>query len=597
MAITLTKDYQLISTIPLTYGEIRTYAKVNSQDNINNYTSYNLLETYYLRQWIEVSSWNTNLDGKETNGGYTRFNAGETGILEITRTITHNNDGSSPTKSVYTGWNATFGGTGEVSVDIQMPKIDRIATITDVANFTDEENPVVYFTNPAGMYVKAQLLYRKDGTLTSFGEVVNATSPCEIAISDERREVMRNLLDNNGTRYQVEVRLLSSLTESSQIIGTSTKNVNVDIINAEPMVALGVVETNQKVINIYGSDDASIIVKNASMLKLTSGVTLKKSASLRTRTYTFNGETKAGESFENVIPIDNNFSVNITDSRNLSAYDDFHPEIVDYIPISINSYHFERKEPTSNEISLTADITYLQRIYNKVPNTPLIQYKIGAEGTLRTLLESDYSVDEENNKISIYNYTLEDKLVYTKSERLYLYVSDLFTEDAENEVVTKGIPTFQAGETHFQVNGDLFVADENGNEKQNLLNITKEATNKINILTPVVLYNNLAGENTSVVLSDVAENYEYLEIFYSLNGGNKNKSQRHCMALGDTVVLDGQWCTGDGTIMQVQSSEFLISGTRITQKYSRFLNSNTFSSSNPAQGNALYIKRVLGHKI
>ena len=260
MAITLTKDYQLISTIPLTYGEIRTYAKVNSQDNINNYTSYNLLETYYLRQWIEVSSWNTNLDGKETNGGYTRFNAGETGILEITRTITHNNDGSSPTKSVYTGWNATFGGTGEVSVDIQMPKIDRIATITDVANFTDEENPVVYFTNPAGMYVKAQLLYRKDGTLTSFGEVANASSPCEITISDERREVMRDLLDNNGTRYQVEVRLLSALTESSQIIGSSIKNVNVDIINAEPMVDLNIVETNQKVIDVYENNSANIIV-------------------------------------------------------------------------------------------------------------------------------------------------------------------------------------------------------------------------------------------------------------------------------------------------------------------------------------------------
>jgi hypothetical protein len=583
----------------LTYGEIRTYAKVNSQDNINNYTSYNLLEVYYLRQWIEVSTWNTNLDGTEQGGGYTRFNAGETGILEVTRTINHNNDGSSPIKSVYTGWYATFGGTGEIYADIQMPKIDRIATITNVADFTDEENPVVYFTNPASMYVKAQLLYRKDKTSYSFGEITNATSPCEIVISDEHREMMRGLLKDNGTSYQLETRLSSSLNESSEILGSSVKNVNVNIINASPEVNLLIKETNQKVIDVYGNDSANIIVKNASNLTLNSEITFKKSATLKSINYTFNGETKAGSSFENIIPINNQFGVNVVDSRSLSATDKFTPEIIDYIPISINSYHFERKEPTSDEISLTADITYFQGTYNKVPNTPLIQYKIGAEGTLRTLLESDYSVDEENNKISIYNYTLEDKLVYTKSERLYLYVSDLFTEDAENEVVTKGIPTFQAGETHFQVNGNLFVADENGNEKQDLLDITKEATNKINILTPVVLYNDLAGENTSIVLSDDAENYEYLEIFYSLNDGNKNKnkSQRHCMALGDTVVLDGQWCTGDGTIMQVQSSEFLISGTRITQKYSRYLNNNTFTTSNPAQGNALYIKRVLGHKI
>lgn len=471
MAITLNNNYQLISTIGLTYGEIRTYAKVNSQDNINNYTSYNLKQTYYLRQWIETSRWSANLDGSTTSGGYTRFNAGETTIIETSRTINHNNDGSSPTKNVYTGWSSGFGGSGESNVEIQMPKIDRLATITDVADFTDEENPVVYFTNPASMYVRAQLLYRKDETLYSFGEITNATSPCEIIISDERREMMRDLLDNNGTRYQVEVRLLSALTESSQIIGASTKNVNVNIINAEPMVDLNVVETNQKVINVYESNDASIIVKNASELTLTSDVTLQKSASLKTITYTFNGETKVGESFENVIPTDNNFNVDITDSRNLSAHDDFHPEIVDYMPVSINSYHFERSESTSSEIRLTADITYFQGTYNETDNEPIIQYKMGAEGELRTLLTADYSFDEEDNKISIYNLLLQDELVYTESERFYLYVSDLFTEDAENEIVTKGIPTFEAGENDFQVNGDLYIADENGDNPINVKNL------------------------------------------------------------------------------------------------------------------------------
>lgn len=468
MAITLNNNYQVISTIGLTYGEIRTYAKVNSQDNINNYTSYNLKMTYYLRQWIETSSWSANLDGTPNSGGYTRFNAGETTIIETSRTINHNNDGSSPTKNIYTAFTSAFGGYGDTSVDIQMPKIDRLATITDVADFTDEENPIVYFTNPANMYVKAQLLYRKDGTLTSFGEVANASSPCEITISDERREVMRDLLDNNGTKYQVEVRLLSALTASSEIIGSSIKNVNVDIINAEPMVDLNVVETNQKVIDVYENNSANIIVKNASELTLTSDVTLQKSASLKTRNYTFNGETKAGESFENVIPTNNNFSVDITDSRNLSAHDDFHPEIVDYIPVSINSYHFERSESTSSEIRLNADITYFQGTYNKIDNEPIIQYKMGAEGELRTLLTTDYSFDKEDNKISIYNLLLQDELVYTKSERFYLYVSDLFTEDAENEIVTKGIPTFEAGENDFQVNGTLYVADEDGNNSTNV---------------------------------------------------------------------------------------------------------------------------------
>lgn len=113
-----------------------------------------------------------------------------------------------------------------------------------------------------------------------------------------------------------------------------------------------------------------------------------------------------------------------------------------------------------------------------------------------------------------------------------------------------------------------------------------------------VLYNSSTGENTSVLLSDDAENYEYLEIFYSLNSPNKsrNKSMRHCMALGDTFVLDGQWCTGDATIMQVQSAEFVVYQKRITQKYSMYLNNNTFTTSAPEQQSSLYIKKVVGYK-
>ena len=467
MAIVLNDSYQLISTIGLTYGEIRTYAKVNSQDNINNYTSYNLKMTYYLRQWIETSRWSANLDGSTTSGGYTRFNAGETTIIETSRTINHNNDGSSPTKNVYTGWSSGFGGSGESNVEIQMPKIDRIATITDVADFTDEENPVVYFTNPANMYVKAQLRYLSGNSFVSFGEVAGATSPCEIKITDARRTQMLKLL-NGSTKYQLEVRLLSSLTSSSEVLGSSTRNVNISIIDSDPIVDLSIKETNQKVIDIYGSSSASTIVKNASLLTLESDVTLYKEATLKTRTYKFNGESRNADSLTNVIPESNDFRVEITDSRNLTAYDEVIPKIVDYIPVSIDSYRFERTESTSSEIQLNAEITYFQGTYNNVVNKPVIQYKLGSEGVLRTLLETEYSIDEESNKINIYNFVLQDTLVYTESERLYLYVSDLFTEDSENEVVTKGVPTFQAGETHFQVNGTLYVADEDGNNPINV---------------------------------------------------------------------------------------------------------------------------------
>ena len=116
----------------------------------------------------------------------------------------------------------------------------------------------------------------------------------------------------------------------------------------------------------------------------------------------------------------------------------------------------------------------------------------------------------------------------------------------------------------------------------------------VNGLKPITLFNNPSGESVAVKLNDEAENYEYLKIFYSLNGGNKHKSMEHCMSFGDTIVLDGQWCTGDGTIMQFQSSEFVIKGKNITQKYMRYVNSNTMGA--PQQEETIKVKRVLGYK-
>jgi microcystin-dependent protein len=116
----------------------------------------------------------------------------------------------------------------------------------------------------------------------------------------------------------------------------------------------------------------------------------------------------------------------------------------------------------------------------------------------------------------------------------------------------------------------------------------------VNELKPIILFNNPSGESVTIKLNDEAEKYEYLEIFYSLNGGNKHKSMKHCMDFGDTVVLDGQWCTGDGQIMQFQSAEFIIAGKNITQKHMRYVNSNTMGA--PEQQTASYVKRVLGYK-
>lgn len=477
MAILLTESYQRISTISLTYGEIRTYAKYNSQDNINAYTTYDIKATYYIptQNYVSFGSGNLTVDGNRIDYGYTTIYKGETTLMEFQRTLQHENDGTSPIKNIVTTFNASFGGSGSTNADVQMPKIARLPVITSLENINDEQNPIIVFTNPAGFYLKAYF-YRLSGY-----EFVreNVTSPYTFELTtDERntiRQFMKNMQSDSVPAITIEAYSSSDFSDSSYI-GEATKTLKVSITNATPTVSLNIVETNQKVIDVYGGSTATTVVKNVSQLNLSSVVELKKYATLKSRTYTYNDNQTSNAETVTIVPTVNKVSVNIVDSRNLSASASKTLNMVDYLPIVINSYDFFRTSPTSSEIKLNADITYFQGTYNGIANAPVIQYKMGANGTLRTLTTDDYTLDTTNNKITITNLVLTDTLVYTKAETFYLYVSDIFSSDNENDVVTKGIPTTERGEFDFQVNGDLFIADRT---RQNKINVKEKLENLV----------------------------------------------------------------------------------------------------------------------
>ena len=491
MAILLTESYQRISTISLTYGEIRTYAKYNSQDNINAYTTYDIKATYYIptQNYVAFGSGNLTVDGNRIDYGYTTIYKGETTLMEFQRTLQHETDGTSPIKNIVTTFNASFGGSGSTNADVQMPKIARLPVITSLENINDEQNPIIVFTNPAGFYLKAYF-YRLSGY-----EFVreNVASPYTFELTtNERntiRQFMKNMQSDSTPAITIEAYSSSDFSESSYI-GEATKTLKVSITNATPTVSLNVVETNQKVIDVYGGSTATTVVKNVSQLNLSSVVELKKYATLKSRTYTYNDNQTSNDETVTIVPTVNKVSVNVVDSRNLPASASKTLNMVDYLPMVINSYDFFRTSPTSSEIKLNADITYFQGTYNGTANAPIIQYKMGSNGTLRTLTTDDYTLDTTNNKITITNLVLTDTLVYTKAETFYLYVSDIFSSDNENDVVTKGIPTTERGEFDFQVNGDLFIADRDRNNRVNVLEKIKEIVNDnktalVNLVYPV----------------------------------------------------------------------------------------------------------------
>lgn len=607
MAILLTKEYKQISTISLSYGEIRTYAKYNSQDNINAYTTYDIKTTYYIptQNYIAFGSGNLTVDGNRKDYGYTTIYKGETTLMEFQRTLQHENDGTSPIKNIKTTFNASFGGSGSTNIDIQMPKIARLPVITGLENINDEQNPKIVFTNPAGFYLKAYF-YRLSGY-----EFVreNVKSPYTFELTtDERnqiRQFMKNMQSDSVPAITIEAYSSKDFSENSYI-GETTKSIKVSITNATPTVSLNVVETNQKVIDVYGGNTASTVVKNVSKLKLTSTIGLKKYATLKSRTYTYNSNQTSNTESITIVPTVNKVSVRVVDSRNLSKTADKTLNMVDYTPVIINSFRFYRTSATSSEIRLSADITYFQGTYNKIVNAPVIKYKMGSNGTLRTLSADDYTLDTTNKKITINNLVLEDTLVYTQQETFYLYASDIFSNDSENNPVLKGIPTTERGEFDFQVNGTLNLANKTRNKYgkidensfvYNGITISKNGVittpKGVTAVIPTVLYNNTTGTTGAVTLSSSSVNFNCIEIFYNKKG--LCGSVKIYNPNGKTAVLSLSCFVG--TVFQIISKRMKINGTSMTviDGTVGYLNAYSTDRVEVLEENEMYITTVLGY--
>ena len=248
-------------------------------------------------------------------------------------------------------------------------------------------------------------------------------------------------------------------------------------MDAEPTFTFTKAETNTKVSNVLGEAIADTIIKSASLLNVVVSPTAYKGSSIASVSVTSNGtiQTITSSPYSFTLPMTtDNFTIQVLDIRGLSTTQVVTMTLLDYIPIKINSFNFVRENPTSSNIEVTLNSDYLQETYNNTPNAPLVRWKLGEEGTINTIPTTEYSIDTTNNKLKLNNSVLTNALSYRQKGTFYIYVSDLFTEASDSDIVIKGIPTWDAGEHDLCVNGTLYVANEDRENKIDVL--TKYST-------------------------------------------------------------------------------------------------------------------------
>lgn len=394
---------------------------------------------------------------------------------------------------------------------------------------------------------------------------------CRWTIPDSFYSKMPNLNSSWGTIY-------ADTYNGSTKIGTKSVKFTCNVSNANPTInKIDYYDSNQKTSDI--TEDNQIIIRNNSNLefKLTNLIALKY-ATLSKAEVLLNGITKSATLSGSSVPSQViNFgivnsssnltaSISVIDSRgNRTSYSK-DITIVDWVqPSAIINCQRENNFYSTTHLTVDGSIS---SINDKNVIKIQYQYKKTTDTNYSTL-----NTIQDNTQTS---FEIDNKFAWD----IRVIVSDLIGSTAYNLFVDKGIPIVYFDRLLSSMGVNCFPKYDNSFEANGVS------------LSGKVLYNSVNGTAETVTLSDNAENYTYLEIFYRSSGDNACGSVKVFSPNGKLVHL--------GTIHYIADFDYAkfalvsVSGSMITfsQNYQITIKNNgsTYSAEN-----AIYITRVVGY--
>lgn len=342
---------------------------------------------------------------------------------------------------------------------VELTKIPRAATITGAPNFTDEDNPTITFSNPAGSAVdkleacisltgaRADIAYKEitDKTATSF----------TFNLTDEEREVLRQAtLEGSDSRsvYFILQTTIAEETYRSPLAKTFT------VINANPTVSVLMMDINEKTVALTG-DSLAVIIKGYSNIGYEMSGTALKGASitdysavngsttLTTATGTFNGVNT------------NTFTFTATDNRGLSATKTLTPNLIDYFKPTCNAEAtLELDGEATAKATCKVSGNYFNDTFGAVDNELVIEILHTGIEEWVTLTDGLIPVFDGNT------YSLDftvSGLDYTKAFTYQFRVSDKLDSATSAEDSISIYPVFDWSEEDFNFNVPINM---NGNQ-------------------------------------------------------------------------------------------------------------------------------------
>lgn len=401
--------------------------------------------------WYNTRNGYVNIDGARrwTQTSDVQLRNGTT-MASGTLTITHNADGK---RSFSADGGATIFNYGTYqtgSGSWELPQIPRAATLTTAPNFTDEGNPTITYSNPAGSAVSSlkaciadingQNLYAEyrdipiDGTTYTFN------------LTEQERENLR-WASINSPNLAVKFYVTTTIAGNTYY---STLDKIVNIVNANPTIEASALDIGASSTALTG--DNKTIIKGHNYIEVSQTATSYKGASIKKQTISCGGQVINGASgtLENVDSGDVTFSA--TDSRGFTTTKTINLKVIDYIKLTCN---LTASLPNAlGEMTFNVKGNYFNGSFGATNNTLQVFYRIKKE-------DEDYSEWVELPTEDGYNITARlTGLDYKAKYTLQAKAKDKVLEVLSAERVIKAIPVFDWSKDDFKFKVDVF--DKNG---------------------------------------------------------------------------------------------------------------------------------------
>lgn len=421
-------------------------AKQNSQNIENNTSNVTVTVSYswsggsynHSGAWLEIT-----LNGTSDGGSVVKLNpskttSGSDTLGTFTLNIPHNEDGK---KTVYFSAYCETGissGTVEASGSKVLTQIPRAGSITAAPNFTDEGNPKITYSNPAGSSAKVEACISLDGSKDdiAYRTVSSTGSSYTFNLTTTERNILRKATTNSNSR---NVRFYIRTTiGSNEYLSYLTKTLT--IVNANPTISPTIKDTNSKTIALTG--DSNKLVRYYSNAAVTIGATAIKSATLKSlkvvngsKSLTTNGTINAIDS--------GTFKFTATDSRGNSTTKTVTPTTVNYIKLTCNIGG--NTPDTQGNFAFTVKGNYFNGSFGAVANTLQVYYRWKQDGDYTEWTAMD-ATKSGNTYTAVANLTgLDYQTIYT----FQAYAVDKLATIYTDEKPIKSKPIFDWGANEF----------------------------------------------------------------------------------------------------------------------------------------------------